>query len=315
MIENQEKSWCFLNKYLFEAESDSMEFQYELASYEYQNVTPDINFDDNLQPPISPSFKNMNRNLKDDNYWYFTELNDARNGSLADVEPIKVSNLNPFEDVSAECKYPNTLDTFSAIDFDKLRQKIEVKDKTEFNIEDSESWIAVADEPIQHLEFDHENSDKAHLRPNKMEENFWRPQEFDINSIEVIHTHERRWGKEEDRKLFQILIDLENSNIIQIDDLTKLSLPKEWKSIMKIIWRKWGWIGPHSLFNRRVKNMLKQSQFSAREILLLKRILRLEFKHKNLNYEAIATRFPGKNIQYIHDICQKIINERVVKRQ
>ena len=315
MIENQEKSWCFLNKYLFEDESDNMEFQYELASYEYQNVTQNINLDDNLQPPISPSFKNMNRNLKDDNDCYFIDLNDVKNGSLADVEPIKVSNLNPFEDVPVECKYPNTLDTFSAIDFDKLRHKFEAKDKTEFNVEDSESWIAVADEPIQHLELDHENSDKACLIHNKIEEDSKRFQRFDINSIEAIHTHERRWGKEEDRKLFQILIDLENSNIIHIDNLTKPSLPKEWKNIMKIIWRRWGWIGPHSLFNRRVKNMLKQSQFSAREILLLKRILRLEFKHKNLDYGAIATRFPGKKIQYIRDICQKIINERVVKRQ
>ena len=315
MIENQEKSWCFLNKYLFEEESDNMESQYELASDEYQNVTLDINFDDNLQLPISPSFKNMNRIQKGNNNLYIFEVNEVGKWNLTDFEPIKESNLNPFGDIPAECKYPNTLDTLTAIDFDKLRQKIEVKDKTGFNVEDSESWIAVTDEPIQHLELDHENLDKAHLRHNKIEEGSRGLQKFDINSIEVIHTHERRWGKEEDRKLFQILIDLENSNIIQIDDLTKPSLPKDWKNVMKIVWRRWGWIGPYSLFNRRVKNMLKQSQFSAREILLLKRILRLEFRHKNLNYEAIAKRFPGKSIQYIRDICQKIISERVVKRQ
>ena len=309
MKRNWENSWCFLNKYLFDEESDYMDLQIESSSYENLIITTDLNFEDGIQLPISPSFKNMHRNLKVNNNFNSLKSNDFTESTFVNPE-AKEWNQNKFGDGITEFKNPNTWDTISSNEITQLQHKIKAEGTVETKIENLELWID--EDSIIHNEIPSRGIRNTRSK-SKIAGGCANAIISDLNSIELIHDQERRWGKEEDRKLYQILIELNCCKIIQINDLTKTSLSKEWKNYMKIVWRKWGWKGPFCLFLRRVKNMLKQSQFSAREIILLKRILRREFKHKNLDYEAIAVRFPGKSIQSVCDAWQKIISEKMLK--
>ena len=310
MIESTKISEFFLSKSLFKEEYEEIDPCNDINPSIDFTLSTAMEFDYRIQYPISPGFRIMKGNADFDNNLdqFLIEENDWK---VIPVKPHEETSL--IKENAIEHKPSISYEAFQSIDFDEFRKKIANKASlpNDSQINDFDSWLAIVDEPTEEDKNNTVEKKTADLYKSKLRGGEEREvHTVSLNTIESFHFHERRWGKDEDRNLYKLLLELERNNVINIADLSKQSISKEVKNMMKIICRKCGWIGPYSLFHRRIKNMLRQSSFSARELILLKRILRKEFKFVNLDYELIASRFPGKAIPYIVSTWERIIAER-----
>ena len=195
---------------MFDEESDYMDLQIGSSSYENLIIAADFNFEDGIQLPISPSFKNMHRSLKVNNNFNSLKSNYFTESTFVNPE-AKEWNQNKFGDGITELKNPNSWDTISSNEITKLQQKIKAEEKVETKIENLELWID--EDSINHKEIPSRGIRNTRSK-SKIAEGCANAIISDLNSIELIHDQERRWGKEEDRKLYQILIELNCCKII-----------------------------------------------------------------------------------------------------
>ena len=84
----------------------------------------------------------------------------------------------------------------------------------------------------------------------------------------------------------------------------------KYKQILSKISEEVQWRGPILLLLKRIKKILNNSRFSVRQIIQLKRIMKRQYKYKDLDYHAFSLKFPGKSVESIIDMCNQILIEK-----
>ncbi|CAI2387145.1 unnamed protein product [Moneuplotes crassus] len=116
-----------------------------------------------------------------------------------------------------------------------------------------------------------------------------------------------RWGKNEDKLLFHKIHGLEKKGVLSLDEI--INLPsrevKNDPSVRHLCsvfhWRTL----PRDLVKRIKKRM--SDYFSHREIKLMKRIIKHQYKYQNLDYEKILYEFPGKTLARVTEVADLVV--------
>ena len=121
-----------------------------------------------------------------------------------------------------------------------------------------------------------------------------------------------RWGNDEDCNLYRHILELVSNNIITINELLSLQRPisLEFKRVLWSIAQETQWRSPTLLLLKRIKRIFNDHRFSVRQIIRLRRIIRKQYKYKDLDYNTIRLRFPGKSIESITDMCNQILVQK-----
>uniref|UniRef100_A0A7S3N885 Uncharacterized protein n=1 Tax=Euplotes harpa TaxID=151035 RepID=A0A7S3N885_9SPIT len=138
------------------------------------------------------------------------------------------------------------------------------------------------------------------------------PADFDFDSLNC-NARLGRWGKKEDSVLYKILLKLQEMKALTISQFLDMQAPitSQAKKLLNVIAYQAKWSGPIPLLLKRIKKIIVPSKFTAREVIQLKRILRKEYGFLNIDYQAVAIEFPGKDVEYVQKECDKIVAERL----
>jgi len=110
-----------------------------------------------------------------------------------------------------------------------------------------------------------------------------------------------RWGKSEDCKAFQKIRDYCNSLGITLDDLfTNDELSNNHRLWLDLCSR-CEWKRESTFMKARFQKLYENTDFSVREMKLLKRLVKRQKKVGSINWEKISYNFPGKSAQLIKD--------------
>lgn len=109
-----------------------------------------------------------------------------------------------------------------------------------------------------------------------------------------------RWTKEQDRQMFKTLSLLCSQAGIDVNSLlirdTRISSEK--KAVLNQVKDAHSWKGTIYVLKNRIAKLLKQDKFSARDVRLLKRLIREELAGK-ISFQQISEYFPGKTADHI----------------
>lgn len=118
-----------------------------------------------------------------------------------------------------------------------------------------------------------------------------------------------RWGRIEDKILFKVLRELEVQGVTTFGEILEISEPMRpcHEEMLTMLAKKVQWKG--SLINlvNRVKTLFKFSEFSVRELKLLKSLIKKQYKGKEVNYEKLMEEFPGKTLEHIVSVSKQFI--------
>ncbi|CAI2359805.1 unnamed protein product [Moneuplotes crassus] len=121
----------------------------------------------------------------------------------------------------------------------------------------------------------------------------------------VSDTIHKRWGRNQDKVLFQTIRDMEQDQIIILDEILNLnSHSNNYEGIEQLKERS-GWKACHAKLLTRIKS-LYSSEFSFREIKKLKKILRNTYNFGEIDYEKLIYEFPGKTMTVLTEICIRL---------
>ena len=128
----------------------------------------------------------------------------------------------------------------------------------------------------------------------------------------------RRWGKEKDKKAFDMLKNLCQNNGLSvdqflsadvaevIDEFKRIFINKLYSNIIQSIAEQYSWMRkPIYLFHRLKKIYSSDNTFSFREIKLLKRLI-LKSNSDSDDIEGIMYHFPGKSESIIRNAARNI---------
>ena len=117
-----------------------------------------------------------------------------------------------------------------------------------------------------------------------------------------------RWWKEDDKRLYRDLLSLINKNKISkkfIESIDAVDVVADLKKI-KIISSLIKWRNPFSDMIKRIKKILKSKKLSAREVIVLKRIVKNKYSSEPIDYNYLMEEFPGKSQETLERECEKI---------
>ncbi|CAI2367456.1 unnamed protein product [Moneuplotes crassus] len=124
---------------------------------------------------------------------------------------------------------------------------------------------------------------------------------------EASNVRKRRWGKTEDKLLFQAIRDMEAEHILTLDELLTLRIDPNLKyhdGVQELCDRS-GWRSkPEKLIVRIQK--ISKLEFSVREIKKLKKALRVGYKYENTDFDKVIYDFPGKTVASLQRIAMKL---------
>lgn len=111
-----------------------------------------------------------------------------------------------------------------------------------------------------------------------------------------------RWGKQEDKKLFDTIYDFEIQGILYLSEL--LSLPTEdetqYDSIIVELAEMANWRGYLHHLIKRIQTICNSNlDFSVREMKLFKKLMKIQIKRGNIDYYQVLREFPGKTLDFI----------------
>lgn len=140
---------------------------------------------------------------------------------------------------------------------------------------------------------------------NNFEENTWAEIHRDLKNW----GKNSRWGRIEDKILFKLLRELETQRVTTFSEVLEISEPihPDQEKMLTMLATKVQWKG--SLINlvNRVKTLFKFNEFSVRELKLLKRLVKKQYKAKEINYEKLLEEFPGKSLESIINTSKQFI--------
>lgn len=119
----------------------------------------------------------------------------------------------------------------------------------------------------------------------------------------------RRWGRIQDKVLFQSIREMESQQILSLDILLSPErevLNTHEEAVAQLILR-CGWKASPSKLLARIKT-LWNSKFSFRETKALKKILKEEYNYENINFDKVIYEFPGKRMAELVETCEKLKN-------
>ncbi|CAI2358748.1 unnamed protein product [Moneuplotes crassus] len=119
-----------------------------------------------------------------------------------------------------------------------------------------------------------------------------------------------RWGKNEDKLLFHKIHELEKQGVLSLDEI--INLPsREIKNDPSVrhLCSVFHWLAlPRDLVKRIKKRV--SDYFSHREIKLMKRIIKNQYKYQNLDYEKILYEFPGKTLARVTEFADLVVTSK-----
>lgn len=127
-----------------------------------------------------------------------------------------------------------------------------------------------------------------------------------LKADKVIH---RRWGRKQDKNLFQIIRDMEAEGLFVLDDLVALDENEDlyqYEGIRQLCSRACWRATPAKLLGR-IKT-LRDTKFSFREIKALKKLLRDGYEYENIDYDKVLYDFPGKTMEKLREMCDELVS-------
>ncbi|CAI2382750.1 unnamed protein product [Moneuplotes crassus] len=122
------------------------------------------------------------------------------------------------------------------------------------------------------------------------------------NMLNTIH---KRWGRNQDKVLFQTIRDMEQDQIITLDEILNLnSHSSNYEGIEQLKERS-GWKACHTKLLARIRSLCV-SEFSFREIKKLKKILRKDYNFGEIDYDKVIYEFPGKTKGTLIELCGRL---------
>lgn len=125
----------------------------------------------------------------------------------------------------------------------------------------------------------------------------------------------RRWNRADDKKLFQVIRDLEAKGLLSLHQLLQIKITRASfrNKLLKKIAEQLDWRETSKLLLARIQKLSKM-EFTTREVKLLKRMIKKNYAYKNLDYEAIFYHFPGKTMQELIEVSDKICKIKTQKK-
>lgn len=122
-----------------------------------------------------------------------------------------------------------------------------------------------------------------------------------------ITNRSRRWGKEQDRQMYQIFIKLASEGVrigdIQYPD--SLHTKQHYLLLLKVK-REMQWVGTTRQILQRI-NLLKQDpKLSVRDQRYVRKLARAQLSANRIDINSVVKQFPFKNIDEIKSTYQKI---------
>ena len=118
-----------------------------------------------------------------------------------------------------------------------------------------------------------------------------------------------RWGKEDDKRLYKLLLNLINNNQIpkkfieKIDDVDVISDIKEITIISEMI----KWKNSFADLIKRIHKILNSNILSIREAIALRKIVKTSYTSKSIDFNHLMQEFPGKSQETLERECEKIL--------
>ncbi|CAI2382062.1 unnamed protein product [Moneuplotes crassus] len=121
-------------------------------------------------------------------------------------------------------------------------------------------------------------------------------------------TPRSRWGRKQDKILFQTIRDMEQEEILTLHEFLNPDSDKKLKDYIEIqqLCERSGWKSSPSKLLTRIKSLCTP-EFSFREMTLLKKILKT-YKYQNIDYDKVIYEFPGKTISDLRNMVQILID-------
>ncbi|CAI2382100.1 unnamed protein product [Moneuplotes crassus] len=133
------------------------------------------------------------------------------------------------------------------------------------------------------------------------------------NSTGTSKPSRSRWGRKQDKLLFQTIRDMEKEELITMNDLLTPSseiFSRDCEEIQQLCERS-GWKSSPEKLLSRIKSLCV-SEFSFRETTLLKKILKT-YKYKEVDYQKVINEFPGKTMPVLQSMAQMLIDFHCTK--
>lgn len=133
-----------------------------------------------------------------------------------------------------------------------------------------------------------------------------KPKKRATDPNRVIH---RRWGRKEDKVLFQVIRDLEAEGLLSLQTLlsTDSSVDLCRHEGMLELCKRSFWKATPAKLMARIK-ALRQMRFSFRELKALRGILKEEYDYQNINFEKVIHEFPGKTLEALKEACDTLVH-------
>ncbi|CAI2382881.1 unnamed protein product [Moneuplotes crassus] len=125
-----------------------------------------------------------------------------------------------------------------------------------------------------------------------------------------------RWGKQDDKRLFKILREMEVQHELSVSEILvgNNSFQNESEITLEDLCEKVGWISKPKKLLARIRTFWDKD-FSFREVKVLKKILRKEFNYQNIDLERVNTYFPAKSLakvaNKVEELCQRFTQRRL----
>lgn len=110
-----------------------------------------------------------------------------------------------------------------------------------------------------------------------------------------------RWGRKEDKKVFEELIQVVIKTGLSLTEFFKAGKDDAQETILNTLMRKYEWKRGIRSFKSRLASLCKTS-FSVREKKLLRKLCRKQtMNHSEVDFRTILPHFPGKSIQMLEN--------------
>lgn len=137
--------------------------------------------------------------------------------------------------------------------------------------------------------------------------------EAEFKEDEPEDPKKKRWGREEDKKLFNLVREMDKEGTLTFDELKTIRPSQAHKHEgVCLLTKRFGWKAIARNLLYRIEN-LQGRDFSVREVKHIKNIVKREYKYKDIDYEKVIYHFPGKSLARVIEVCDMIVKGRFDK--
>ncbi|CAI2384800.1 unnamed protein product [Moneuplotes crassus] len=137
----------------------------------------------------------------------------------------------------------------------------------------------------------------------------------DMHSLKMPNLRKgKRWGKKQDKILFHTIYQLEKQGCGKLSELAELDpLDAHLNPMVCNLTQKLHWKSLHKDLLKRIQTKMS-THFSHRDIKLMKKIIKEDYAYNDLDYERIFYDFPGKTMERVTEVANKILRSKRRKR-